>query len=74
MQMDIKTTFAHHHDIDIRTALVGTVENHSLGLDKKQYRQSLMLCIEKNQAICAKLHGKTVGILLFSTHDGVLAF
>lgn len=72
--MDVATMFAHHSDIQDWMALVDIVEQYFPGLEKEEYRKSLTVCIEKKEAICAKVQDKIVGILLFSTEHSTLAF
>ena len=72
--MEIVTTFARHCDIEDWMALIDIVEDYFPGLEKEEYRKSLAECIEKKEAICAKVQDKIVGILLFSIEHSVLAF
>ena len=72
--MDHVTTFAQHCDIENWMSLVDIVGDDFPGLDKEEYRKSLADCIEKKEAICAKIQGQIVGILLFSIEHSVLAF
>lgn len=72
--MDIVTTFARHSDIENWMSLVEIVEDYFPGLDKEEYQKSLEKCIEKKEAICAKIQGEIVGILLFSIEHSILAF
>lgn len=72
--MDIVTTFASHCDIEDWMSLVNMVEDYFPGLEKDQYRKTLEECIEKREAICAKMQGEMVGILLFSVEYSILAF
>jgi GNAT superfamily N-acetyltransferase len=72
--MDIKIMFANHGDILEWMALVDIVEGYFPGLDKEDYRKNIVKCIEKKEAICSRVQGKIVGILLFSTEYNLLAF
>jgi ribosomal protein S18 acetylase RimI-like enzyme len=72
--MDVVTKFAHHSDVEDWMALVDIVEDYFPGLDKEEYQKSLKECIEKQEAICSKVQGQIVGILLFSTEHSILAF
>ncbi len=72
--MEIVTTFARPCDIENWMSLVDIVKEYFPGLDKAEYRKSLAVCIEKKEAICAKVQDIIVGILLFSTEHSVLAF
>ena len=55
-------------------ALVDIVEDYFPGLEKEEYRKSLAECIKKREAICAKVRGQIVGMLLFSSEHSFLAF
>lgn len=55
-------------------SLVEIVEDSFPGLEKEDYRRSLIECIEKQEAICAKAGDQMVGILLFSRELSILAF
>jgi GNAT superfamily N-acetyltransferase len=72
--MDVQIMFANLFDVKEWMAIVDTVEDYFPGLDKEGYRKTLVGCIEKKEAICAKMRGKIAGILLFSVEQSVLAF
>lgn len=72
--MNYVAQFAHHEDVEEWMQLVDMVEDSFPNLDKEEYRKTLANCIEKKEAICAKHHGKIVGILLFSVEFSILAF
>lgn len=72
--VDIGITFADPGDIAGWIELVDIVKDHFPGLNKEDYRKTLIECIKNQEALCAKEHGKIIGILLFSIEHSMLAF
>lgn len=72
--MDTAIAFADYRDIEGWMSLVDSVAEYFPGLEQEGYRKSLTECIEKKEAVCAKVQGKIVGILLFSAEHHILAF
>lgn len=72
--MNFITNMAHSTDIEEWMSLVDIVASNFPGLNKEDYRKTLKTCIENQEAICTKLQGQIVGILLFSVEHSTLAF
>lgn len=72
--MNFVTNIAHSTDIEEWMSLVNIVEDNFPGLNKEEYQKTLKTCIENQEAICTKIQGQIVGILLFSVEHQVLAF
>lgn len=72
--MNFVTNIAHSTDIEEWMSLVNIVEDNFPGLNKEEYRKTLETCIENQEAICTKVQGQIVGILLFSVEHHILAF
>lgn len=72
--MSLDTSLVHRSDIEEWMSLIDIVEDSFPGLNKEEYRKTLEICIEKQEAICTKEQGQIVGILLFSVDHSTLAF
>lgn len=70
----VEVKFANFDDVPQWMSLIDIVEDHFPGLDKDDYQKSLLECIQRKEALCAKIQGKVVGALLFSIAGSTLAF
>ena len=75
---DVEISFAHPCDIDRWMALVDRVKAAFPGLETPEamaeHRSTVLGFMERNAALCAKINGNIVGVLLFSREDRVLCF
>ena len=74
--MNIKV--AKESDIDCWMRLVSKVKDSFPGLETKEalaeHRYTVLDFIHKKSAICARIEGKIVGVLLFSKENNMLCF
>ena len=75
---DVEISFAHPCDIDRWMALVDRVKAAFPGLETPEamaeHISTVLGFMERNAALCAKINGNIVGVLLFSREDRVLCF
>ena len=75
---DVEISLAHPCDIDRWMALVVNVKAAFPGLETPEamaeHRSTVLGFMERNAALCAKINGNIVGVLLFSREDRVLCF
>lgn len=74
----MKIEFGRECDIDNWMSLVNKVKDSFPGLETKEaleeHKCTVLDFIKKESAICAKVNGQIVGILLFSREDNILCF
>ena len=75
---DVEIVPAHPCDIERWMALVDQVKAAFPGLETPEalaeHRSTVLGFMERNAALCAKINGNIVGVLLFSREDRVLCF
>lgn len=61
-------------DISGWMKLAGKVKDDFPGFEEEEHRRTVLEFMERREAICAEVDGRTSGILLFSRKDSMLCF
>ncbi len=73
MNKKYELDFANLSDVESWMNLVDIVEDNFPGLDKGEYKKTLIKNINRQTALCVKFENQIVGILLFSINSQCLS-